>query len=197
MGGDPSACSPTAIQSILLVYNLNNENLYKIMKDVISVDLPGFKAKYNVEWFDSIDFSKLENIKQVYGVIFNNQGELLIVNTVGNWQLPGGKPEKGESIHQTLHREVREEASVEINELNPLGNQLVSEIKEKAQGSTFCQIRIAAKIKKINPIAVDPATGKVPERKFIKVSDFIDYCPWGKIGQHVVDKAHATMGFKN
>ena len=67
------------------------------MKDIIFVDLPGFKAKYNVTWFDNTDFSNLQNIKQVYGVLFNNNGELLIINTVENWQLPGGKTEKTEN----------------------------------------------------------------------------------------------------
>ncbi len=165
------------------------------MKDIIKIDLPGFKAEYNVEWFDNTDFSKLENIKQVYGVLFNNKGELLIVNTVGNWQLPGGKPEKMEELKETLVREVKEEASVEIEDIKPIGYQVISEIKGDGNGPEFCQIRFAAKIKKLNKIDTDPATGKIPKRKFIKKSEFLEYCPWGKIGQHVIERGHKLMKF--
>jgi hypothetical protein len=38
------------------------------MKEILEVDLPGFKAKYNVEWFETDNFSDVENIKQVYGI---------------------------------------------------------------------------------------------------------------------------------
>lgn len=165
------------------------------MDDIIIVDLPGFKAKYNVKWFDNTDFSNLQNIKQVYGVLFNDKGEVLIINTVGNWQLPGGKPEKMEKLKETLLREVKEEASVEIEDIKPIGYQIISEIKEDGNGPEFCQIRFAARIKKLNKIGVDPATGKIPQRKFIKTSEFLKYCPWGKIGQYVVDIAYKLMNF--
>jgi 8-oxo-dGTP pyrophosphatase MutT (NUDIX family) len=165
------------------------------MEESIIIDLPGFKKEYDVEWFEETNFSNLQNIKQVYGAIFNEGGEVLIVNTVGNWQLPGGKPEKGEKLKETLLREVKEEASVEIEDIKPIGYQIVSEIKGEERGPEFCQIRFAARIKKLNNLEVDPATGKVPERKFIKTSEFLKYCPWGKIGQHIVDKARNLMNF--
>ena len=160
------------------------------MKETMKVELPGFKAEYNLEWFDNIDFSSIENIKQVYGIVFNEEGEILIVNTVGNWQLPGGKPEEGESWEDTLIREAIEEADVEIEGLVPIGYQRVSEIKDKKEGETFAQLRVFAKIKNLNELTKDPATGIIPKRKFIKPEEFSSYCPWGKIGQHVIDKAN-------
>jgi hypothetical protein len=30
------------------------------MKEILEIGLPGFSAKYNVEWFDEIDFSNVE-----------------------------------------------------------------------------------------------------------------------------------------
>ena len=161
------------------------------MKEILKVKLPGFKANYGVEWFDDVNFSSLKNVKQVYGVLFNELGEILIVNTVGNWQLPGGKPEPGESWEETLIREVEEEADVEIESIIPLGHQDVSEIKEDGKGTPFCQLRFFAKISKLKDSTEDPATGKIPERKFIRPKEFSNYCPWGKIGQYVIDKANS------
>lgn len=163
------------------------------MQEILSVNQPGFKAKYEVKWFEDTDFSKLKNVKQIYGILFNEKGEILIVNTVGNWQLPGGTPEKNETWEETLIREVKEEASAEIEKITPLGYQIVCELKNNIKGSEFSQLRFAAKIKKLNKMAIDPATNKVPERKFIAVSEFSKYCPWGKISQYIVNKASKTF----
>ena len=48
------------------------------MKEIITVELPNFKADYEVVWFDNTDFSNLTNIKQVYGVLLNENKEVLI-----------------------------------------------------------------------------------------------------------------------
>jgi len=121
--------------------------------------------------------------------VFNEEGKILIINTVGNWQLPGGKPESEESWEEALIREVAEEADVEIKNIIPVGYQIVSEIKEGSTLPQFIQLRYLATIEKLNEPTPDPATGKIPERKFINPSDFSKYCPWGNIGQYVVDKA--------
>jgi 8-oxo-dGTP pyrophosphatase MutT (NUDIX family) len=50
-------------------------------------------------------------------VIFDPQDRLLMVqHSYGrrNWELPGGGRKANESVEQTLHREVREEAGVEV-----------------------------------------------------------------------------------
>jgi geranylgeranyl diphosphate synthase, type I len=163
------------------------------MEEILNVDLPGFKASYLVRWSDELDFSSLSNVKQVYGILFNNEGKILVVNTVGNWQVPGGKPGAGESFEETLVRESLEEADVEIEDITPLGYQRVSEIKDEDQGKEFQQLRFYAKIKNIKEPTIDPATGKIPERKFINPKDFLEYCPWGKIGQYIVNKAHSIF----
>ena len=160
------------------------------MEEILNVDLPGFKASYKVEWFDDTDFSKLKNIKQVYGIIFNDEGKIIIINTVGNWQVPGGKPENEESFQETLIRESIEEADIEIEDIIPLGYQKVEEINDNINGTPFYQLRYFAKIKNINESTIDPATGKIPERKFILPEEFLNYCPWGEIGKYIVDKAN-------
>lgn len=54
-----------------------------------------------------------------------HQGKILILKvTLGDrvfWELPGGKVEYGENPYDTLHREVQEEVSLEIDIIKPLG----------------------------------------------------------------------------
>lgn len=55
----------------------------------------------------------------VGAVIWNAQGEVLLIKRArpprqGEWSIPGGKVEMGESLHAALKREVREETGLEI-----------------------------------------------------------------------------------
>lgn len=60
--------------------------------------------------FSDLDKSK---VKQVYGIILNDLGEILLVfQKTGVFLLPGGQIEIGESYIDTLNREVYEEAAV-------------------------------------------------------------------------------------
>lgn len=140
---------------------------------------------FNVEWHETNDFSKIKPITQVYGICFDDKGRILIINTGKNWLLPGGTPEKGESFKKTLKREAREEGDVEIYDLRPLGYQKVWEKKNKA----IYQLRYFARVSKVNKQTVDPAVGKILKRKFIKPSEFLKYCHWGKIGKKIINLA--------
>jgi hypothetical protein len=44
-------------------------------------------------------------------------------------------------------------------------------------------LRAIAKVKKILLQTIDPATGKINERKFIDPKEFLEYCPWKENGQ--------------
>lgn len=75
-----------------------------------------------------MDDSKL-HIVAVTGVIEKN-GKYLIVKRSNNeiafpgkWTIPGGKVERGHSIHQTLKREIREEVGLEVGDkINFIGD---------------------------------------------------------------------------
>ena len=51
----------------------------------------------------------------VAALVINDLGEILLVNSPWRgWEYPGGLIEPGETFQEALHREVREEAGVEI-----------------------------------------------------------------------------------
>ena len=62
------------------------------------------------------------------GIIFNKEGKLLIdqrpesSSMGGMWEFPGGKKKSGESINETIEREIKEEMGIVIE----LGARLLS-----------------------------------------------------------------------
>ncbi|MED5016778.1 NUDIX domain-containing protein [Paenibacillus chibensis] len=58
-----------------------------------------------------------EKLMGAAAVIFNSEGRVLLVkHSYGknNWDLPGGKSEKDESVQETAKREVMEETGLEV-----------------------------------------------------------------------------------
>jgi len=63
------------------------------------------------------DHSTLK-IKQVYGWVVTKDKRLVLVSKDNvKWQFPGGKPNPGESILETLKREIFEETSLDISNM--------------------------------------------------------------------------------
>ncbi len=163
------------------------------MEEILKIDLPGFKAIYKAKWSKDIDFDNLKNVKQANGVLFNDEGQILIVNVVGNWQLPGGHIETSESYEEGLKREISEEANVDVDNITPIGHLKVNEIKGDILKPEFIQVYYFGKIIKINEQKIDPAHNKIAERKFIKPEEFTDYIPWGGIGKEIINEAEKNF----
>lgn len=77
-----------------------------------------------------------------HAIIFNSEGDVLLLKrTYGDrgWGLPGGSVEPGETIHQALVRECREELGIEVQEAILTGFYYHS--KKNAQVAIFrCSI---------------------------------------------------------
>jgi 8-oxo-dGTP pyrophosphatase MutT (NUDIX family) len=156
-------------------------------KPIFKEEISWRDEKYRIEVFDTKDYSKLNDVKQVYGFIFNENGELLIVKCGSNdqWGLPGGGPEKCDKTWKdTLIREVDEEANIEIKNIIPAGYITSTYLgTKKTSAKIGSMIRAVALVKAIKKRAIDPATGVIDKVKFIPVSDFLNYCSWGKNGK--------------
>jgi 8-oxo-dGTP diphosphatase len=56
-----------------------------------------------------------------YALLFNEQGQIAVMETPRGGFLPGGGAEAGETPEEALRREVREECGFEIGNISPLG----------------------------------------------------------------------------
>ncbi|WP_283678891.1 NUDIX hydrolase [Lentilactobacillus sp. Marseille-Q4993] len=57
------------------------------------------------------------------GALFNEQGEILLQqrSDTGNWSLPGGMMEYGETFAETVRREYKEDSGIEIEPVAQIG----------------------------------------------------------------------------
>ena len=112
-------------------------------------------------------------VKQVYGIVFSDDGRILLRIEDNKYKLTGDKPENNETFEETLIREYIEELNVELDACHYLGYLLVEENNDK-----YAQVRMIAKIKSINENHVDPATGEMYGRELVntdKVKELLGY----------------------
>ena len=138
--------------------------------------------KVKSTWIKTSDIGKYSPITQVYGIVFNDKGEILICRKGdGDWQIPGGHPEKGETINQTLEREMLEEADVVVTDIQILGVQK-GEFPDDPNSRPHYQVRCIAKLKELLPQTPDPDNGETWERLFIPSSEVTNYVKWNTTG---------------
>jgi ADP-ribose pyrophosphatase YjhB (NUDIX family) len=127
----------------------------------------------------------LSPIMQASGVCFDDQGRVLLLRQEGKaWNLPGGHPEAGESLEQTLEREVYEETTVKIGKRELIGYQ--EAIEDGV--TTRYQARFACLVERVDSLQPDPAKGKTHERMFVEPEKAMDFIPYPHIKQ-IIDEA--------
>ena len=125
-------------------------------------------------------------VRQVYGFIFDADGRILLLEDQGKYNLPGGKPEKGESLAETLCREVFEEVQITISSPRYLGYQFIS------VGEKFAQVRLVAEIDQVQKAAPDSSTGRQYKRLLVPPIQVSELLKWGKSGDQQIASAIAT-----
>lgn len=141
-------------------------------------------------------FIKLKNteninpISQISAICFDENNKILLIKDPNKsfWMLPGGTPEKNEKMGDTLKREVDEEASCEIESPNLIGAIKVEypNNPNKEEGEVFYQLRYFAKIKKINPLTIDPDRGYKHKRTFVSPEEFIEKVTWKETAKEIL-----------
>ncbi len=126
------------------------------------------------------------NIKQVYGVVFSNDGKVILRVDDNKYKLTGGKPEKTDaSLEKTLQREYLEELNIIIEDVHYLGYLLVLE-----NGEQYAQVRMIAKIKEIGNSRPDTDNGKVYKRFMAKQDNVKRYLQYTDLaGNQMIDDA--------
>jgi ADP-ribose pyrophosphatase YjhB (NUDIX family) len=159
--------------------------MYKMNHPTNTSTWEGKKIRYT--WIKTKDFSKFSPITQVYGVVFDAKENILIGREPNNdWCLPGGTPETGESLEQTLKREVEEEVDAKIGKIQKLGIQKVEFIEE---GKVIYQSRYIARLKKLLPQTEEPDKRIIWERKLGTKEDVLRDLKWGVSGKAIVEDA--------
>lgn len=142
-------------------------------------------TKVQNTWIRTSVIEQYQPISQVYGIVFNQNEEILICRKSKDhaWNLPGGTPHDGESYQQTLQREVLEEVDVTITNIRPLGIQKAETLDEKHD--VVFQMRCVADLNEVLPQTPDPDSGLVWERRFVPINNVAEYIDWGAVGERL------------
>ena len=152
------------------------------------------KHPIRIQYDDERPITSYDSLKNAHAYCFNKRGELLICKKPGeDWSIPGGKIESGESIEEALRREIDEEVSITIKNIEYIGTVHIDWLD--GFKSSVQMARFFALIDKEKEITIDPATKSIWERKYIQPNEFSKYVKWDKIGQYMAD--NAELLFKN
>lgn len=164
--------------------------IYKTEVKTKEGDLWGFEY----EETDSFSELKFENCGQCYAVAFVNETEFIIVKNgqKNTWGLVGGSTEKGETLEETLRREIKEESNMEVIWFAPLGFQkcyINRILQPKVQARFVCHVR------PFGPFVSDPDE-KITEIKLVTKDNYKDYFNWDETGDVIIEKAQKLIQVK-
>lgn len=150
--------------------------------------------EYLNTWIRDDDVDKYVPITQVYGVVFNENREILVCRQTGkhNWHLPGGHIKEGETYVEALQRELLEEADVEVVGIRPIGVQQVT-IPDNLNFEPVYQLRCIATVDTLLPQTIDPDSKTQWERTFVLATDIKKFIRWGISGDAMLDDAVENM----
>jgi 8-oxo-dGTP pyrophosphatase MutT (NUDIX family) len=155
-----------------------------IFTNIITHNNNQFKAiGYNTQFKNQ----PIENIKQVYGIILNSKNQLLLVKQKsGLYLLPGGGRETGESLLQTLQRELMEEAAITID-LNTIQEGFWQQIYKQENDQWILdviQVRYCVRLKSQLQFIVDP-DGGIIYQIWIDIDKLNEYLDWGSSNETI------------
>lgn len=135
------------------------------------------------DWYTVTRKEDIPNLAwgQVYAIASLNGLVPLVTNEHSSlkYNLPGGTTEPGETLEDTLRRELIEECNMRVLEWQPLGYQVLTD----PDGTVTPQFRVYALVEKIGEFTNDPG-GHVIANTLVpidKVNEMIGYKDIGEI----------------
>lgn len=144
--------------------------------------------KILANWYTVTAKNRIPNLpwQQVYA-IGNLDGRVPLITSLTcekEFNLPGGRTEPGETIEQTIAREMIEECNMRVIEWQPLGYQHLTE----PDGKQIFQFRVYAKLEKIDEFVNDPGGGVI-KNTLVDLSQVNSLIKYGEIGERMVKLA--------
>lgn len=132
--------------------------------------------KFKGEWLRAPFLPPRELTIQASGVCFTRGGKITLVRHHDGWLLPGGYPEKDETLEQALIREIAEEACAEVLDFQYLGSVKCEELTPLPEGALpiFYQARYCV-ISENNPFKPE---FEIVERLEIEPGEFVAALRW-------------------
>ena len=143
-----------------------------------------------IDWFDVDSKDEIPDLpwQQIY-VIGDVGGKVpLVYYAHGRENLPGGHTEHGETLEQTLCREVQEELNMRVIEWRPIGYQVLT----NPDGKVDYQFRAVAKLEKLGEFAGDVG-GSVIGYRLVDIDEVNQRIGYGDVGEHMIDRAKKCL----
>ena len=155
------------------------KEIKSIMKTRQMGDVP-----YVYRDLDSTDEIKDKKVKGVHAYCFcDNKLVIVYAEEKGTWTPAGGGTEIGESVEDSVVREVKEETNMKV-----LKQQIIGYIEAFEPNKITIQTRSVCIVEPYGPFVSDP-DGDITEIKLIDPKDYKQYFDWGEIGDHIIQRA--------
>ena len=128
-------------------------------------------------WHETNKLPTGKQISQISAYCLDDQGRVLIIKNKHGWGLPGGHPEAGETIEETLRREIKEEAAATINDDFILIGyvEVADPLNEDIEGKDYLQLKFLCHIKDLGDFKAEFETS---DRQLIKPEELPKYITW-------------------
>src|SRR5690606_175300 len=143
-------------------------------------------GKFNIEFqlTGTFDNLPLEQCTQAYGVCYFKNKIVICKASNGSHILPGGTREEGETLLQTLHREIQEESNMKVNYAVPIGYQKVW----NDTTPPYHQVRYHPEAEPYGQFEYDPS-GEIVNIELTSEKNVIQLLNWGEVGHTLVTSA--------
>jgi ADP-ribose pyrophosphatase YjhB (NUDIX family) len=132
----------------------------------------------------------------VAAVVWNRDGQFLLIRRTkeprrGQWSLPGGRLELGETLEEGARREVREETGLEVEILGLAGvAELIDDRAAGAEGLHYVLVDFSARV--VSGVAV--AASDAAEATWFDFRELADVPLWEETRRIVHESARLHMG---
>lgn len=138
----------------------------------------------NVEWFDADHIDKLPEVpwEQVYAIAKLDDMAALVTYADNRPNLPGGKTKPGETIQETLRRELLEEMNCRVLKWSVIGYQRLTDGNKEP----VYQLRVYAELQRIGTFERDPG-GNVTGYKLVTLKQVNQEIGYGRVGERIIE----------